>query len=158
PPAYVAYGLDTYMKLAFGVVERALPASLIRPMRWLQRVVERPVHGAIKRVLESQGFWVDGWVAGKSHFLLPCPPGATTLSIRGRRPALPHQVPVHLVAVADGIALSTRQVTPGADFEVSWPLPAAVREKDVIEVNVTCRPTFRHGRTPAGRDPRRLGF
>jgi len=159
PPAYLAYGLDTYYRLAFDALESGMPGPLLGPVRRARRLAQRPTHGAIRRLLrQSQGLYPDGWVAAKSHFLIPRAPGADTLVIRGARPPSRWSRAFRLAPTAHGTRLGVRRVESGGDFEVRWPLPSTLRGPDALDVEITCRPTFTHRRATSGRDRRRLGF
>lgn len=160
PPAYLAYGIDTYFRLAFGALEGVLGARLARSMLRVQRVLERPAYGLVGRIFrEAQGLYPDGWVAGRVHFLLPKARGAGTLVVRGALPVPARQRrPLRLAAMADGLAIGARRVDPRGDFEVTWDLPATLREAGTLEVELESAPTFKPSRMPFAGDRRRLGF
>lgn len=160
PPAYLTYGIDTYFRLGFDSLERMLPERLTGPVRRVQRLLERPAYGLVGRVVcEAQGLYGDGWVARKSHFLLPRGAGAATLVIRGaRHMGAGHGGGLRLAAVANGVGLGTRRVDVPGGFDARWSLPLGLRQAGVLDVEVTCGPTFRPSRTPFVGDRRRLGF
>ena len=159
PPAYLAYAIDTYFRMLFGALEKRVPARLAGSLLRVQRFLERPVYGVVGRVFrEAQGMYADGWVAHTSHFLLPRAPGTTTLVLRGTSPVVGHIAPLLLVPIVNGITLDRRDTIGAGDFEASWTLPEALWEAILLEVRLTCTPTFRPSRVPLAGDRRRLGF
>ena len=159
PPAYLAYGIDTYCRMLFGALDQRVPARLAGSLRRVQRLLEPPVYRLIGRVCrEAQGMYTDGWVSRTSHFLLPRAPGTTTLVVRGPAPVVRRVAPLQLVASINGITTDRRRMSGAGDFEASWPLPEALSEANLLEVRLVCGPTFRPSRVPRRGDRRRLGF
>jgi glycosyltransferase involved in cell wall biosynthesis len=159
PPAYLAYGIDTYFRMFFGPLEERVPARLAGSLLRVQRFLERPVYGLVGRVFrEAQGVYADGWVARTSHFLLSRAPGTKTLVLRGTSPTVGRIAPLLLVAIVNGITLDRRGTIKAGDFEASWTLPEALCDVTLLEVRLTCTPTFRPSRVPLAGDRRRLGF
>lgn len=159
PPAYLAYGIDTYFRMLFAALEERVPAHLASSLLRVQRFLERPVYGLAGRVFrDAQGVYADGWVAPISHFLLPRAPGTTMLVVRGTTPVVGRTAPLRLVAIVNGITLDRRDTIGAGDFEASWTLPKALCEATLLEVRLTCTPTFRPSRVPLTGDRRRLGF
>jgi hypothetical protein len=145
--------------MLFGILEERVPARLAGSLLRVQRVLERPVYGLVGRVFrEAQGVYADGWVARTSHFLLPRAPGTTTLVLRGTSPVVGRIAPLVPVAIVNGITLDQPDTIGAADFEASWTLPEALCEATLLEVRITCTPTFRPSRIPLVGDRRRLGF
>jgi hypothetical protein len=66
--------------------------------------------------------------------------------------------PLLLIAIVNGITLDRRDAIEAGDFEASWTLPEALSEAALLEVRLTCAPTFRPSRVPLAGDRRRLGF
>ena len=160
PPARVAYAIDTYFRLVFGTLEQLAPERVRDSFVHVRRMLERRTYGLVDRFLRNaQGRYSDGWVASRAHFLCRRAPGASRLIIRGSLPALSRRrPPVRLHALVNGVDLGGRDVPVAAEFETAWPLPRAISDGDVVEVDLRCRPGFRPSLVPLRGDRRRLGF
>src|SRR5262245_50461851 len=89
PPAYFAYGIDTYYRLVFEALERVVPTRLATVLLRVRRRLERPVYGLVWRMFRgAQGLYPDGWLSGTSYFLLPRMPGSRAVVMRGILPVL----------------------------------------------------------------------
>jgi glycosyltransferase involved in cell wall biosynthesis len=160
PPARLAYGFDTYFRLAVGRLERLLPPRLVPALRRVEPFIARGTYGLVDRVCRNaQGVYADGWVAPRAHFLLRRSPDRMRLRVRGALPMVfRRRRPVHVQAAAGAMDLGGREVPCAEEFELVWELPRPLRERHVVEVDLRCRPGFRPSAVPLRGDRRRLGF
>jgi hypothetical protein len=110
-------------------------------------------------IREAQGYYPDGWVSGRAHFVLPRGEEGTRILVRGLLPVVrtrPNGIAVDMTV--NGVRLPRKRVDSWGDFDVSWSIPAELEGADLLEVTVECAPTFRLSRVPLRGDRRRLGF
>ena len=158
PPAYFTYGLETAWKSLRTLLKRLLPgmekspgilSRLIGPL--LEKVVGRIVHHA-------QGYYQDGWVSRKAHFLLPNPNGSRRLTLSGSLPDIRHKLlPMKIKVCVNGRVLAPLTVSPGS-FSESLELPDDVQPSDVLEVAVLSNWSIRRPAKGARNSPRRASF
>jgi len=87
PPGYVTYGLDTYGGIWDRWIERHTPRLFDIPSRWVRKHLLAATRYVIDYTLrEAQGWYSDGWVTSKAHFMLPA--GNGRLRLRGSVPEL----------------------------------------------------------------------
>jgi glycosyltransferase involved in cell wall biosynthesis len=87
PPGYVFYGLDTYGKIWDDWIEQHTPGWLSAPSGWFRKKLFASGRRIIDHILqEAQGWYSDGWVTTRSHFMLPA--GNGNLRLRGSLPDL----------------------------------------------------------------------
>jgi hypothetical protein len=86
---------------------------------------------------------VDGWVSRRAHFLLRSRAAAAILILHG---TVERGQPLRLRLVAEGVRLPEKCVKERGDFEVTWPLPAGLGDREFVDVRLDCRPTFREAR------------
>ena len=160
PPARIAYTVDTYFRLVFNALDKVLPVWGWEPLRRARRRFERLTYSRIDRMCrEAKGLYADGWVAPRSHFLFGRTPEGNRLVVRGTLPrsVRPRRL-VWLRATVNGVDLVPREVPAAEEFEATWQLPDSLPDRDVIEVELRCRPAFRPSPVPWWGDRRRLAF
>jgi hypothetical protein len=159
PPAYFVYGIDTYFQAIFEALEEALPRPLVPSLLRMRRRLERPAYGLAMRICqEAQGLYPDGWISRRAHFLLGAS-AANVLRVRGAMPVPARQQhPLRVTARVNGVAVGGRTIDAPGDFEAVWELPAELRQAHVVEVELTCTPTFVPAPALPHGDRRRLGF
>jgi glycosyltransferase involved in cell wall biosynthesis len=160
PPALFTYGTDTYFRLTFEALARHAPVRFARLVSTMERRLAGPVYGLVAPFVHgAQGYYTDGWVCRRAHFLLRKSEKASALTVRGR--LLPRRFRrgrLRLTATMNGTRLESRVVTSVGKFEVAWTVPLAQRDADLVEVRLDCRPTFRPSWIPFRGDRRRLAF
>jgi hypothetical protein len=126
----------------------------------MERRLAGPVYGLVAPFVHgAQGYYTDGWVCRRAHFLLRKSEKAGALTVRGR--LLPRRFRMgrlRLTATMNGTRLESRVVTSVGKFEVAWTVPLAQRDAVLVEVRLDCRPTFRPSWIPFRGDRRRLAF
>jgi hypothetical protein len=158
PPAYVNYGFDAARKSVAALIRRLLPGTgegpgalwrLVHPL--LRRVV-----GSI--VLHSQGYYRDGWVLRKAHFLLRNPNGSNRLRLSGSLPSVRRQPPnLTIKPRVSGRVLAPAAISPGT-IAASWELPDDVRHSNVVEVTLLSNWSIPHPMKGSRDTPRRVSF
>jgi glycosyltransferase involved in cell wall biosynthesis len=160
PPALFGYGADTYLRLTFETLGRHASPGLSRLFAVLERRLAGPVSRLVAPLVHAaQGYYTDGWVCRRAHFLLRKSEEAGALTVRGRR--LPRRLgrrPLRLTATMNGTRLETRVVPTAGPFEVTWRVPPEQRTASLVEVRLDSRPTFRPSWIPLRGDRRRLAF
>jgi hypothetical protein len=81
PPGYFIYGLDTFKQSLRSAARRRLPRRLARCVETAASLVCDPI---IRRSLDAQGWWSDGWAGPVVHAMLP--PGAGRIRLEGEIP------------------------------------------------------------------------
>jgi glycosyltransferase involved in cell wall biosynthesis len=160
PPALVTFGIQTYSRLIFRILEGVIPGSLAGPWLRARRLLGRPVSQCMNRLTsDAQGYYSDGWVSGRAYFLLPRREEGRQIFVRGMVPVVrtrPNGIAVDMTV--NGVRLPRRRVDSWGDFDVGWSIPADLGGADLLEVTVECAPTFRRSGVPLRGDRRRLGF
>lgn len=160
PPGLLTYGIDTYVRAVFRVLDRLPPrlAAFVQRHRWL---IEGPAYKVAVAYIHThaQGFYTDTWLGGRSRFLLPGSAQTTRIRLVGTRPALPRMDQhVWVEAFGERLPLGVRVVAGPGDFDLAWDLPAALRTDSPLNVELRCQPTFRVSHIPGIGDRRKLSL
>ena len=158
PPAYLIYGLETIWKSLKTRIRHVFPGSRDR-LGVLGRTIS-PVLGFVlgKIVFHAQGFYRDGWVYRKAHFLLRNSDGSRQLRLSGSIPPVRHRLhPLTIRVCVNGRDLAPATVSPGSLTE-SWELPDDVRHSDLLEVTVRSNWCIRHPKKGSWGMPGRASF
>ena len=160
PPALFAYGTDTYLRLVAEMLPNHLPSRIAVLLAALQRRLERSVFGIVAPLVHgAQGYYRDGWVCRRAYFLLRRSATASALTIKGRFVTRRfRRSRLRLTVAMNGTTLASQTIDSFGTFEVAWSVPPELRDVDVIEVRLDCRPTFRPSVVPFRGDRRRLAF
>lgn len=158
PPAYFTYGLETAWKNLRALLKRLLPGMKNRP-GILSRLISPLLEEVVGRiVLHAQGFYQDGWVSPKAHFLLRNPGGSRRLMLSGSLPNVRHgPLPMTIRVCVNGRILASLTVSPGS-FSESLELPDDVQQSDVLDVTVLSSWSIRHPTKDSRNSPRRASF
>jgi hypothetical protein len=158
PPAYFTYGLETAWKSLRALLKRLLPGMRTGSgllSRLISPLLEHVVGGI---VLHAQGFYQDGWVSSKAHFLLRNPNGSRRLALSGSLPVVrPRALPMTIRVQVNGRVLTPLIVSPGS-FSKILELPDDVRHSDVLEITVLSNWSIQHPAKHLRNSPRRASF
>lgn len=158
PPAYFLYAFETIWKGLKALAERAIPKSvesqgiLFHMMSPLAKIV------AGRIAYHAQGYYRDGWVSRKAHFLLLNPDGSRQLRLSGSLPDVRHgPFPLTIRVCVNGRVLAAVTVSPSS-FSESLELPDDVRDSDVLEVTLLSNWSIPHPKKGSPNTPRRASF
>ena len=158
PPAYFIYGLETGWKSLRSFARRVLPTMVDSP-GVLSYVMNRLLGMATGRLFNhAQGYYRNGWVSQKAHFLLRNPDGARQLRLSGSLPDVRHRLRSRTTRVrVNGHLVAPVTVSPGS-FSQIIELPEDVRHSEVLEVTLLSNWTLPHLIEDTRNTSRRASF
>jgi glycosyltransferase involved in cell wall biosynthesis len=149
PPAYFAYGIDTWINLlrtrgpAF--LTPALSSAATALWKWL----------VLRTLVQWEGWYADGWATKKAHFLLRN--GGEVVRIRGSLPPLSEGLRGQCLRVScNGVRLAELPVAFG-DFEHVVPLQAPSVD-ELLDVTIEATRFFIPRDEGLNDDPRHLAY
>lgn len=157
PGLFGTYAVDTIMRLIWDRLESLASGIAPGTIKRGRLTCERLVYGAAGRKMSrAQGYYADGWIAGRAYFLMRKVVEANRLLIRGSVPSR-FQRGLSISTRVNGHALRGQHVRGGSDFELLWDL-SACPSAEVLDVEVRPSSTFRPSRIPLTGDRRTLSF